>query len=136
MSQPSGKHFCCIFRRSWILNVAQTGYIKTFCSSAQFLQANAKIIPQLQPPPHPSTFLPIHYSITVHDSTSHEPPNTLFSKLQKDLMTGWMIQRYSPGSRDKTFFSSTKTSRIVLGLTQAPIQWVPGPLSSGKVAKA
>jgi len=46
MSWPSGKYFCCIFRRSRILKVAQTGYIKAFRSSAQFLQANAKIIPQ------------------------------------------------------------------------------------------
>jgi hypothetical protein len=61
----------CIFRKSWILNVAQTGYIKAFCSSAQFLQANAKIRPQLLPPPHTFTFLLIHYSIIIHDSTSY-----------------------------------------------------------------
>jgi hypothetical protein len=44
--------------------------------------------------------------------------------------TGWMISGSSPG-RGWEFFFFTTESRPALGLTQSPIQWVPGALSLG-----
>jgi hypothetical protein len=45
--------------------------------------------------------------------------------LYSDYATVWRIRGSNPG-RDKSFFSSPKTSRPAQEFTRPPIQWVPG----------
>jgi hypothetical protein len=48
------------------------------------------------------------------------------------MATGWMVGVLGFDSQQRLgIFLFTTVSRIALGLTQAPIQWVPGALSLG-----
>jgi hypothetical protein len=52
------------------------------------------------------------------------------SRYSNWLWTGWMRVRSSSSGRDKFLLLSTPC-RPILGPTQPPIQWIPGPLSQG-----
>jgi hypothetical protein len=52
------------------------------------------------------------------------------SSAVKRWATGWMIRAWSPG-RGWEIFLLTTASRLVLGPTKPPIQWVSGALSLG-----
>jgi hypothetical protein len=75
--------------------------------------------------------LDLRDEITGELRTLHE--EELFDLYRSfNIDTGWMIEVLGFGSwRGLGIFLFTTTSRMTMGPTQPPIQWVPGALSLG-----